>query len=458
MKKNYSTIIRFDQSAEQSDGPIKRIIGFVHAKHLISLYDDTTLDANPRSAKINAVTADIIDSVRESPDIFQFKTKGVLLGTSDYDELQRRRYDLRFNNPTYEGLLDGGHNMLALGVFLLSHVMEPRTLKKIKLWSDLKEAWSLHRDEIHAMRDEFSFKVPVELLVPSDPDDEQVVSDFRLALIEVCAARNNNAQLTSEAKSNQRGFYEALRERMPKAIAERVEWKSNEWESDDARPIKVRDIIALSWIPLGVLADEELLPQDAEGTGRSFAISPPKLYAGKGDASKLFDRLMENPDVSKAVDGPRHELHHTAIGSAFEITGRLPALYDKVFLEFGEAYNKGTGGRFGGIKAVKVPKRGGVVSPFLAQAGEYGVPDGFVLPIVYGLRSLMTIKNGLIVWATDPDDFLDRHLQSLVAAFKMPLEMAGFDPQKIAKTENSYRFMASEVEKTLITSGIVAAE
>ena len=457
MKSPYNTIIRFDQAAEQSDGPIKRIIGFVQARHLISLYDNTTLDANPRSAKINTVTADIIESVRESPDIFQFKTKGVLLGTSDYDELQRRRYELRFNNPTYEGLLDGGHNMLALGVYLLGHVMDQRALKKIKLWSDLKAAWEEHRDEIHAMRDEFTFKVPVELLVPSDPDDESVIGEFRLALIEVCAARNNNAQLTSEAKSNQRGFYEALRERMPQEIAERVEWKSNEWDSDDARPIKVRDIIALSWIPLSMLADEDLLPHDADGSStRNFTISPPKLYAGKGDASKLFDRLMEHPEVSKAVDGPRHELHRTAIGSAFEITGRLPALYDRVFLDLGNAYNKGTGGKFGAIKAVKVPKRGGITSPFLGQPGEYGVPDGFILPIIYGLRALMKIEGEKIVWATDPEDFLDRHLQSLVSAFRMPMEMAGFDPQKIAKTENSYRFMEGEFEKELMKDRGVA--
>ena len=72
----YKTIIRFEQAAEQADGPIKRIVGFVSAKNIVSLFDDATLDANPRSAKANAVVAHIIDSVREAPEIFHFKTKG----------------------------------------------------------------------------------------------------------------------------------------------------------------------------------------------------------------------------------------------------------------------------------------------------------------------------------------------------------------------------------------------
>lgn len=441
----YKTIIRFEQAAEQSDGPISRVTGFVPAKHFLSLYDDATLDANPRSAKVGTVTSDIVESVNESPSIFQFKTKGVLIGTSDFDALDRSRFELRFNNPVYEGVLDGGHNMLALGIFLLSHVMDPREIRKIKLWSDLKESWAAHGDEVRAMRDDFNFKVPVELLVPSDPDDEDVVAAFRLALVEVCAARNNNAQLTSEAKANQRGFYEALRERMPEELARRVEWKSNEWESDDTRPIKVRDIVSLSWLPLTRLTEEGALPLDE--SDRRFMIAPPKLYASKGEASKLFDRLMEHEDVSKAMDGPRHELHHPGVGSAFEVTGTLPALYDQVFLGFADAYNKGTGGKFGRIRAVKVPKRGNVVSPYFGSEGEYGVPDGFVLPIVWGLRSIMEVENGLVAWATDPHAFLERNLEALISAFKMPMEMAGFDPQKIAKTENSYRFMEGEVEK-----------
>lgn len=454
----YKTIIRFDQAAEQADGALKRVVGFVQAKNMLSLFDDATLDANPRSARANAVTADIIESVAEDPQIFQFKTKGILLGTSDYSELDRRRYELRFNNPAYEGLLDGGHNMLALGTYLLSKVMDPKDVKKLKLWEDMKAAWEVNREAVLAIKDQFEFKVPVELLVPTDPEDGEMVSEFERALIEVCSARNNNAQLTTEAKANQRGFYEEIRKRLPKEIADRVEWKTNEWESADNRPVKVKDVIALAWIPLTVLNEHGLLPRETEaGTPLNFNVLPQNIYRNKGELSKLFDKLMEHPEISKPTHGPLHELHNTAIGSAFDVLAALPRLYDKIFVELGDAYNKATGGKFGRIKAVKMPKRGFAASPFLQRESEYGVPDGFVLPILYGLKALMKVEDGHVTWAENPEKFLSKHLKTLAGAFKMPMEMSGFDPQKVAKNETSYTFMVGEVEKALIKQHAQAA-
>lgn len=445
---SYKTIIRFDDAAEQSGGPITRIVGFVRAKHMFSLFDETTLDANPRSAKINQVVGDIIDSVRDDPASFQFKTKGILLGTSEYKELDRRRYELIFGDPAYEGLLDGGHNMLALGTYLLSHVMEEKDLKKIKLWEDMKAAWSKYRYQVNELRDRFDFKVPIELLVPTDPEDGEVLGEFKMALIDVCAARNNNAQLTTEAKANQRGFYDEIRKRLPQEIRDRVEWKTNEWEADGARPIKVRDLVALAWIPLTVLNEHDLLPKESEhGTPLNFSVPPQNIYRNKGELTKLFDRLLEHPQVSRALDGPQHEMHNAAIASAFDVLADLPYLYDKIFVGIGDAYNKATNGKFGRIKAVKIPKRGKAQSPFLQRNSEFGVPDGFVLPVLYGLKALMEVENGRIRWRTDPHGFLAKHLQALAAAFKMPMEMAGFDPQKVSKSENSYRFMEGEVDK-----------
>ena len=81
---------------------------------MLPLFDAADLEANPRSAKKGAVTEAIIESIRETPDTFPFKTKGVLVGASDYDALDRKRYELRFENPRNEGILDGGHNMLAI--------------------------------------------------------------------------------------------------------------------------------------------------------------------------------------------------------------------------------------------------------------------------------------------------------------------------------------------------------
>ena len=93
-------IIRFEQVAEQTEGPVRRLIGFVRAKHMLPLFAAADLEANPRSSKTGDVTDGIIDSIRVTRDIFPFKTKGILVGASHYESLQRNRYELQFVNPT----------------------------------------------------------------------------------------------------------------------------------------------------------------------------------------------------------------------------------------------------------------------------------------------------------------------------------------------------------------------
>src|SRR5262249_39230640 len=153
----------------------------------------------PRSAKWGQVTDAIVESIRTDPDIFPFKTKGVLIGSSEYEALQRQRYELRFADPTTEGILDGGHNMLAIGTHILTTAMnDDKAARKIRLWDDFKEAWIANRTAIEAIREELTFLIPVEVLVPADLNDDGVVADFKSELLDICAARNNNAELTLE--------------------------------------------------------------------------------------------------------------------------------------------------------------------------------------------------------------------------------------------------------------------
>ncbi len=123
-------------------------------------------------------------------------------------------------------------------------------------------------------------------------------------------------------------------------------------------------------------------------------------------------------------------MHSTVIGSAFDVLATLPDLCDMIFVELGDAYNKATGGKSGKIKAVKLPKRGKAISPFSRRQSEFGVPDGFILPVLYGSKALMKVEGGKVLWIEDPEKSLERHIKSLAGAFKMPLEMAAFDPQK----------------------------
>lgn len=472
MEKHPKIIIRFALVAEQpnsrdedrlshdtsdeSIAGIKRYTGFIRGRDLFPLFDSVSLEANPRAAKTGTVVRDILESLEKTPELFPFKSKGILLGTSNYEPLQRNRFELHFADPASEGILDGGHNMLAIGIHMLKSVADERVIAKISLWEDMKDLWDEKREELEEVRNEFQFLVPLELLVPSDVENVQMVQQFEMSVLEICAARNNNAQLTQETKSNKKGFYDEIRSRLDPEIAERVEWKSNEWESNEARPIKVRDLLALAWIPLNKANEEKLLPLD-------ISVTPQNIYRNKGECSKQFDRLMMHSDVSEARDGPIHELVSDVVESAFDILADLPKLYDQIYADFPEAYNS-NGYRFGSNPIVKIydparraaakDKTGFVISQptthFLGRRVSYRYPDGLIMPLVYGLKGLMVAKDGKIVWATDPFKFLDRYLSEIAGAYRLVLDMARFDPQKLAKNQASHEFAVGEFEKVLI--------
>lgn len=448
-------IIKYDHVADQTHGSVMRLVGFAQAKSLLSLFNSVDLDANPRSAKWGPVTEAIIESINRDPDIFPFKTKGVLIGSSEYSVLQRQRYELLFTDPTTEGILDGGHNMLAIGThILITALADEKLTRKVKNWETFKEIWLANREAIESIREELTFLVPVEVLVPANLEDDGVVSDFRSELLEICAARNNNAELTLETKANQRGFYEAIKASLPKAVADRIEWKSNIAGGD----IKVRDIIALSWIPLSLLPDLPVKPP-----------APQNIYRNKGECAKLFDDLMSNDTVSKRnSDGPVHVLTNEGVHSAIKVLGEIPALYDRIYADFPQAYND-AGGSFGRIGIVRMydpGKKGDKArkymrtqpqTHFTEEDVDYSYPDGLIMPLVWGLRALMEVRNGEVQWRTDPHVFLDRHLKDIAQNYKLVLEMSRFDPQKLGKNEASYGFAISQFETALLKQERAAA-
>jgi len=444
-------LVRYEQVCDQVEGPVRRIVGFVKARNMLTLFDSADLEANPRSAKSGPVTDAIIESIADTPETFPFKTKGVLVGASDYDALDRRRYELRFEDRHVEGILDGGHNMLAIGTYILDKATgDPKLAKKIKRWQDFADAWAEHRSAVTAFSkassgDEESgpldFLVPLEILVPSDVEDDEVVATFKSSLLDICAARNNNVELRLETKANQKGYYEELRNALPKAIADRVEWKTN-----DGGEIKVRDLIALAWIPLSVID----LPEPLQ----HIRVVPQNIYRNKGECVKLFDELMSDETVSKPTGGEyTHELHNTQVASALKLAAELPHLYDKIYREFPIAYNGDKEGRFGALTIVRRAKdmRSKPVTHFTSKDVDYVYPDGLIMPLVYGLKALMELdENGCVRWKEEPSKFLDDHLDAIVRKYRVILDAFRADPQKVGKNEGSYDLVLDAFEHELL--------
>jgi hypothetical protein len=440
-------IIKFETVHDQAEGAVTRLVGFARARNLLALLDAADLEANPRTAKVGPITTDIIESIQTSPELFPFKTKGILVASANCRELERKRYHVTFESPHIEGILDGGHNTLAIGLHILTSAgVDPKVLKKIKTWPDFKELWVESKPLIADLKASaglgeggpLDFLVPLEILIPTEPDDALKLEEFTSSLFEICAARNNNKQLADEAKANKKGLYDYLRTTLPKHIAGRVEWKQNE-----GGEIKVRDIVALTWVPLSVLP----LPS---------GVSSPRsldVYNSKGKCSTAFDTLMVHPEVSTEAPDGTHELFNTAVGSALRIAGQLPELYDLIYRKFPDAYNDGGVSRFGGLKAVskKEDMRTKPLSTFTKAPVDYRYPDGFIMPLVCGLKALMKLdQNGMVTWKVDnPARFLDVHFDDIVRKYKVIVQAFAGDAQKIGKNEGSYSLAYDAFETEL---------
>ena len=347
MKENKGIIIRFEQSNAQTVGEITKVVGLVKARFLIPIIDHLNLEANPRSSKTGAVTDAIQDSISTDQLLFPFKTKGILLAASHYEMLERNRIRIEPDNTDVEGILDGGHNMLAIGLYILKLAVEhaQRSLPRgAKTWDDFKFLWDENRDLIddyigflHDTSDEahedLGFFVPVELLLPCNPNELACTEDFKNNLLEICAARNNNVQLNVAAKANQRGYFEPLRNLMKKenpTLADRIEWKTN-----DGGDVKAQDLIALTWIPLSLVS-----PVKDESAKTVEPPAPNKLYSGKGSCLNQFERLMSSASVTfdTGIDYRREIKNHEVL-SAFQVAVQLPELYDYIYETFPQCYN-----------------------------------------------------------------------------------------------------------------------
>lgn len=444
-----SFILKFEKSAAQELGGVKRVVGLVSGKAIIRLIDSVGLSANPRSAKTGSVTAEIIASLEEAPDLFPFKTKGILLGTAGYRALERQRYELSFEDSEVEGVLDGGHNCLAIALHILRCAgLGERELKSIRTWDTLKDVWVENRQRVDAVKETLDFLVPVELLVPLDLSDIENVEQFTTSLLDICAARNNNVQLTEETKANKKGFYEEIRNFLPEDLADKVEWKTN-----DGGRIKVRDLIALAWVPLSILK----LPDD-------IRVNPNQIYRNKAVCVSAFNNLMSHEGVTKPIDGGySHQLHNKSIKSAFKILSDLPKIYDQLFSDIPDAYNR-AGGKFGSISAVKMYDATRIgdknprylkrqpVTPFYRTPVSYTCPDGFLVPLLFGLRALLIERDGIISWKIDPKFFLKNNLVEIMKSFKFALEMAAFDPQTVGKNISAYDFAEAAISAQLAKS------
>ena len=149
--KQDAIIVKFDFSNDQTVGEITKIVGLVLAKYLVPVIDHFGSRGQPPCLEDGAGHCGHPRLHRNGSRHLPFKTKGVLLAASQYERLERNRVKITPSNPSIEGILDGGHNTLAIGLYILQNAMEYTGgvfPKGPKTWRDFKTLWQQHRGEV----------------------------------------------------------------------------------------------------------------------------------------------------------------------------------------------------------------------------------------------------------------------------------------------------------------------
>lgn len=448
--KNHTVILKFDEACRSERYSLQRIEGTITADSMIRLIDVADLHANPREAKIGSVTEAITETLETSTDLFPFKSKGILIASASCRELERSRFELSFGDEDIEGVLDGGHNMLAIALFIIRQALGEKEAKKalrsVRRWEEVSPVWIKYRSEIEDVKKDLGFFVPTEIIYPKDSAEGR--DAYEGAILEIAQARNNNAQLTEETKANKAGYYDALRAALDRPLVEEVEWKTN-----DGGRIKARDLVALAWVPLSVL------PQSLD-LAEVSSFNPVNIYRNKGYCVNAFNLLMQRDEVSHKTKGDIRELTSPAVESALQLMRDIPELYDYIYTIFPDAYNDVSPG-FGRISSVRIFEPGKynarekkylAVPPktkFYQREAKFDFPEGFIAPVVWALRELMEFREGAVVWRTDPKKFLSGNLRKFMQVYHGFIAMANYDPQKVGKTNSTYQLACNDFKSRL---------
>jgi hypothetical protein len=440
--KNQKVVIRFDEVCERDKYELRRIEGTATVGSMIRLIDVADLEANPREAKVGDVTDAIEESLEDTPKLFPFKTKGILLAAGKCQPRERKRFELHFDDEDIEGVLDGGHNLLAIALHILRKALgddAEKVLKGLKRWDDIPDLWKSHRGAIEAVESKTDFLTPLEVIYPQGSASGR--DDFEDAVLDVARARNNNAELTEETKANKAGFYDAIRDSIDPELVDQIEWKTN-----DGGRIKVRELVALSWIPLSQIGEK--IPGKDQ-------FSPVAMYRNKGQCVAAYNTLMGSDEISERAKGEIRVLKNKAVKSAIALLRDIPDLFDLIYTEFPEAYNEGSPA-FGRVSSVRIwdPSKVESTDPkylshpahtkFYKRECKYDFPDGFIMPLVWALGELMEYKDGKVGWKQDPARFIRKNLAKTLKVYYGMIQMANYDPQKVGKTGACYYLAAND--------------
>ncbi len=222
-------------------------------------------------------------------------------------------------------------------------------------------------------------------------------------------ARNTSNQVRDQSLMNLSGEFEKLK----KAIAGRpyeklIAFKEHEVDEDgNPKPIDVREVIAILTVFDRDHFDEKVHPINA--------------YRSKAACLQHFGD------------------HKASYEKIYPLSNDILELHDYIQMYLPELYNKVRGGKFGlltGVATYKGKRKAQLL--FIGQESKYGVPTGFVYPVLGAFRALLEAdkKSGRYVWGKgmDPVKLLQGELGERLADTIGNFALDARNPSKTGKS------------------------
>ena len=351
-------------------------------------------DVNPRSHDDNAlksrVASAIQDSVKKNPEDFHLLNRGLLVIASRawYDN-KKELLHININSPEQGGLADGATT--------------DRVLSRVK-------------QEAEAFADEHSIPdyldkayVHVEVVA-----GEGITSSD--AVLRLTDARNTSIQVKPWSLADLGGSFDWL-----KKIIENSRFKDKiRYEENGKEPVDIRSILGL------LTLFHPKWDQDRK--------HPIVAYTGKG---RLLQGYYEKPEWKSG---------YRALAP---VVIDILDLYEHVKTSFELAYKSAFGAtaRLGGRKEVDYRDKPTIPLYLTGEYTQYGVPDGWVYPILGSLRGLLDEKgDGSLQWHVDPKGFFGTHGPKLVQDVVEISEQLGRNAQSTGKSRVLWQSLHQTVE------------
>lgn len=478
----------YNASIQRGDKLVK-LVGLLSADMLVRMMDEVSLKPNPRSPNVNKITKAIDETLFQSPEMLQYKTKGILMAGA-FRERDGDSFDIDFQTPDYGGILDGGHNFFAVIRNILIETVKIRypsnrsddkrkrkDAKRIRSWQSLVDFWELEgeatigyvdealgpKGEARAgkeLRRKLSFLMPVEILSPVKGVS---LKEVREMIHGISVARNNNVQLKDVAIAQHKGSYDYLKQILPDELNRKIQWKSGENQC----PILPTKIVSLAILPIEKLSKSGVFPEieaavqkTMEGEGdvaEDFhlpAIHRKSIYTSTAACVSAYSQLVDA--VSNLADNgdDDEDLKGTVVDS-LAVVAEMPAVWDALeerFETLFEAVSALTGKHYADLSCNKKgPTKKEQPTRFQTrqiQPGKFLACTGFLAPLfvaMVGGSLEFDPEERCVIWGVEPS-ILVRELDEPSPAFlsmvldyvRLMESQAGFDPSKFGKTQAVY--------------------